>query len=543
MAASRIWPFALNAVSLLSLLTGIYFAVQVHRKPLLAWDVPLHLSYQDIGTVGHSRSLARYDADLWNHAVQVGGGVIVAITLAAFQRHRNGQFQRAAQPTSGPGLRRSPNSATSSLRSGFGFDFGSNISLGTILVSMIAGAGLSSSLLGMHPATWATTSPIGAVSTAAITAELTRVPAATPWDMSSVMLRSAFERAVAQKPYGLAATHSYLARHFGDEQGVRVGRTVYPSICTHGVGVAPAPWERRGYHVPVDQGRVLAYAPIVAATNVTVQCTDSTEERAWGYEVHEFASAEEPDQPNTIIHRFHVSPKTDWRTNGPRQTVTYVDGDKGFNLKPWQALKKVGNEPVHADNMEVHQIFLFTNVGPINHVPEIILLDCRYGGVDVIRQVTMTSPLEPTSIGEIIDTKDALDMEDLYPAASAIDSALGRDGGALLAGMAAAGVTSLEMWDYVRGRTKTPGLSGLVEHVLVDTAQAYFSLVRQWREEAQFFSWPREVAAGNLTATSKRIGAEGGAAVGAVVVLGLLALLPLSALTSLSRAVVRDYRR
>ena len=51
----------------------IYFSVQFHNKPLLAWDVPLHLSYRKIGTVSHSRSLARYDPSLWNHAVkQVG---------------------------------------------------------------------------------------------------------------------------------------------------------------------------------------------------------------------------------------------------------------------------------------------------------------------------------------------------------------------------------------------------------------------------------------------------------------------------------------
>jgi hypothetical protein len=393
----------------------------------------------------------------------------------------------------------------------------------------------------MHPAIWTTTSPIGAVSTAAITAELTRVPAATPWDMSSMMLRSAFERVVSQKAYGLEVSHSYLSRHLRDGEGVRVGRTVYPSIRTHGVGVAPALWERRGYRVPVDQGRVLAYEPIVAATNVTVQCSDSTEDWACGYEVNEFASTEEPDQPNTIVHRFHFSPKIDWHTRGPNRTVTYVDGNKGFNLETWQALKKDSDDPGHADNIEVHQIFLFTNVGPISRVPKVILIDCLYGGVDVIRQVTMTSPLEPIFIGDVIDTKDALDMEDLYPAASAIENALGRDGGAMVAGMAAAGMTSLEMWDYLRGRTLE--LNELIEHILVDTAQAYFSLVRQWREEAQFFSWPREVPAGHLTATTTRIGWGGSAGVGGMIVLGLLALLPLTALTSLSRGVVRDYRR
>ncbi len=537
MAASRIWSFALNTLSLLCLLTGLYFAVQFHKKPLLAWDVPTHLSYQKIGTVVHSRNLARYDADLWNHAIQICGGVVAVITLLAFQRHRNGQTQWTAQPASGPRSRRSTSSGWSRL----GFDFSTKMGPSTILACMAIGAGVFSRLLGIHTAIWTTTSPIRAVSTAAITAELTRVPAATPWDMSSVMLRSAFERVVSQKPHGLAVTHSYLTRHLTGGEGVRVGKTVYPSIRTHGVGVAPAPWERRGYRVPVDQGRVLAYAPVIAATNVTVQCRDSTEDFAWGHEVHEFPSTAEPDQPNTVIHRFHFWPKTDWYTRGPNRTVTFVDAGKPFKLETWQAFKRESDDPEHVDNLDVHQIFLFAKIGPIDHVPELNLIDCLFGGVDVIRQVTMTSPLESISIGDVMDAKDALDFEDLNPAAAAIEDALGRDGGAMVAGMAAAGLTSVEMWDYFHGRTLE--LNELIEHILVDTAQAYFSLVRQWREESQFFSWPRDVPAGHLTTSTKRIGWDGGAGVGGIVVLGLLALLPLTALTSLSRGLVRDYRR
>jgi hypothetical protein len=405
---------------------------------------------------------------------------------------------------------------------------------------MTIGAGVFSNLLGIHPATWTTTSPIRAVSTAAITAELTRVPAATPWDISAVMLRSAFERVVSQKPHGLEITHRYLTRHLRGGEGVRVGTTVYPSIRTYGVGVAPVPWERKGYRVPIDQGRVLAYRPIVAATNVTVQCSDSTDKWVWGHEVHEFASTEEPDQPNTVMHRFHVWPKLDWHTRGPNRTVTYVNADKQYNLETWEALKRDGDESRHADNMEIHQIFLFTHVNPITHTPKVILIDCRYGGVDVIREVSMTSPLDPISIGDVIDTKGALGMEDLYPAASAIEDALGRDGGAMVAGMAAAGMTSLEVWDYLQGRTLE--LHELIEHILVDSAQAYFSLVRQWREETQFFSWPREVAAGSLTVTTKCIGWDSSAGWKAVIVLGLLASLPMIALLELLQGVVRDYQ-
>ncbi|KAK4243974.1 hypothetical protein C7999DRAFT_44306 [Corynascus novoguineensis] len=522
MAISRGGLFALNVVSLLCLLTGIYFAVQFHKRPHLIWDVPLHLSYQELGTVVHSRNLARYDADLWNHAVRICGGVTAALTLVAFQRHRNGQAQWTGQPTSRESSRRSHNSATSSIWNRFGFS--GKMGLSTIVACTIIGAKVFSSLLGMHTATWTTTSPIGAVSTAAITAELTWVPAAAPWDMSSVMLRSAFERGVSQKVHGLEVMHSYLSRHFKEGEGVRVGRTIYPSIRTHGV---------------VEQARVLSYEPIVAATNVTVQCRDSTEDWAWGYEVHEFASTEEPDQPNTMVHRFHVSPKIDWHTRGPNRTATYLDW-YGSNLETWQALKKDGDDTEHAD-MEVHQIFLFTNVHPINQTPYITLIDCLYGGVDVIRQVTMTSPFEPIHIGDVISIKDALDMDGLFPAASAMDEALRRGGGAMIAGMAAAGLTSLENWDFLQGRTLE--LNELIEHILVDTAQAYFSLVRQWREEPQFFSWPREVSPGYLMTTTKRIGWDSSAGVRGMVILGLLALLPLAALTDLSRGLVRDYQR
>ncbi|KAK3898258.1 hypothetical protein C8A05DRAFT_19121 [Staphylotrichum tortipilum] len=525
MGASRAWSFALNTISLLSLLTGIYLALRFRNKPLLAWDVPLHLSYQKIGVVEHSHRLARYDADLWNHVVQLCGGVTAALTLVAFQHYRNGQTTRSPIPR----------------RLAKSFSFSSNLNLGTFLLWTTSGAGIFSRLLGMHPGTWTTTSPIRAVSTAAITAELTRVPAATPWDMSSVMLRSSFERVVSQKVYGLEVTHRYLSRHLREGEGVRVGRTVYPSIRTHGVGVAPVPWERKGYSVSLDQGRVLAYEPIVAATNVTVQCSDSSEDWAWDHQVHEFAPTGEPGQPNTVTHRFHLWPKNDWHTRGPNHTATNIDGDKGFNLETWQALKKGGDKPQHADNMEIHQIFLFTNVGPINRLPKVILIDCLFGGADVIRQVTMTSPLEPVSIGDVTDTKDTLNTEDLYPAASAIEKALGRDGGAMVAGMAAAGMTSIEMWDLLHGRTLE--LNELIEHILVDTAQAYFSLVRQWKEEAQFFSWPREVPAGQLTAATTLIGHGSTLGVGAIVVLGLLALFPLTALTELSQVAMLGYRQ
>lgn len=537
MAISRVWLFALNVVSLLCLLTGIYFAIQFYKRPHLIWDVPLHLSYRGFGTVVHSRNLARYDADLWNQAVHICGGITAALTLVAFQRHRNEQAQWTGQPTSRESSRRSRNSATSSRWNRFGFS--GKMGLSTIVACTLIGAKVFSGLLGMHTATWTTTSPVGAVSTADITAELTWVPAAAPWDMSSVMLRSALERTASQNKHGMGTMHSYLKRHFKEGEGVRVGRTIYPSIRTHGVGVAPGPWERSSYRVPVEQARVLSYEPIVAATNVTVRCRDSTEDWAWGYEVREFASTEEPDQPSILVHRFHVSPKRDWHTRGPNRTVTYIER-YGFNLETWQALKKDEDDREHAD-MEVHQIFLFTNVHPINHTPSIILIDCMYGGVDVIRQVTMTSPLEPIHIGDVISIKGALNMDELYPAASAIDEALHRGGGAMIAGMAVAAVTSLEMWDYLPDRALE--LNELIEHILVDTAQAYFSLVRQWREEPQFFSWPREVSPGYLMTTTKRIGWNNSAGVRGMVILGLLALLPLTALTSLSRGLVRDYQR
>jgi len=66
MVASLIWTFALNTVALVCLLFGIYYAFQFHRKPVFAWKIPLHLSYQEIGIVVHSRNLAQYDSERWN---------------------------------------------------------------------------------------------------------------------------------------------------------------------------------------------------------------------------------------------------------------------------------------------------------------------------------------------------------------------------------------------------------------------------------------------------------------------------------------------
>lgn len=52
----------------------------------------------------------------------------------------------------------------------FGFNFNSKMGLSTIVVCMMIGAQVFSSLLGMHRATWTTSSATGAISTAAMAA-------------------------------------------------------------------------------------------------------------------------------------------------------------------------------------------------------------------------------------------------------------------------------------------------------------------------------------------------------------------------------------
>ncbi|KAK4216749.1 hypothetical protein QBC37DRAFT_416103, partial [Rhypophila decipiens] len=459
-----------------------------------------------------------------------------------------------------------------------------------VWVSTIAfGAQVGLTLFGMHPLTWTMTSPIGPVSTAAISDELglgVWVPAAAPWDLSAVMLRSAFEHVVSQKgPGALEITHRHLSHHLqesADGAGVRIGHTVYPSIRTHGVGVAPAPWERKGYRLPSSAGgRVLVYKPVVAGTNVTVQCRDSTEDWKWEHQVVEssFKSSSSSKNEKAAVHRFDFAPKVDWDTRGTNRAVTFVEGEgsRDFFVDTWQALKKTksasgdpaggsgtedddgqgkvdkddgtGGGSTTDDEPTIHQLFLFTKLG-LSHAaadPDpkvtVILIDCQYGGHDLIRQVTMTSPIEPISIGPVLSTKEALTFDALYPAAVAIDEALNHAGrgGAMVAGMAAGKMTSLETWDMFLGRTL--GLPGLIEHILTDTAQAYFSLVRQWREEALFLSWRKDkyLPEGDLTVTTnKQIGKGGGgiAWVLLLMVLGLLAVGQLWGLTSFTRVVV-----
>ncbi|KAK1759101.1 hypothetical protein QBC47DRAFT_371068 [Echria macrotheca] len=501
-------PLLLNSLSLALLASGAYYAIGFRRKPVLAWSVPLHLSYQDY-SVKHSRSLAGYDFELWNHVISACGALVAALTIIAFQSQRKSQ----SSSTSGRRVRH-------------------GLHVTTALVAALAacvGSFVSSSLLGIHPATWSVTSPIRQVSTAAITAELTRVPAATPWDLGWVMLRSAFERTVMQKGHGaLDVTHRYLSRHLR-EQRLQIGTTIYPSIRTHGVGVAPVPWTRNGYRVAPEH-RVLSYEPIVAGTNVTVLCSDTTTDWKWDYERIETHGRSDGQ---LIVHNFEMVPNADWNSRGSQRTIAYVDGNRGLNLETWLAIWKSPD----GQDMQPRQIFAFTSISVTDHQPRVQVFECAYGGVDVVRQVYMTSPMEPIVYGHVWAVKDRLTFEDLWPAAVAIDEALGRDGGMMLAGLTAAKFTSFEVWDLFQGRTLE--VAELVENVLVDTAQAYFSLVRQWKEEAQFFSWKAEFPSGGLTATTRQLGSDGTPGLVALVMVGLLGCLPL---VSLIRPALQNYR-
>ncbi|KAM7188413.1 hypothetical protein V8F33_010664 [Rhypophila sp. PSN 637] len=595
-----VWPYALNLVSFICLVSAIHFAIKVHYRPVLAWDVPLHLSYQknrdrDTLRIRHSRTLARYNADLWNGTIQICGGLVAAVNLVAFRYRRPLWSTTKGRVTSGilASASSRPNRSLIRTIKDLSTSNANKMTLSSVMVwvSTVAfGAQAGLTLFGMHPLTWTMTSPIGPVSTAAISEELgfgVWVPAAAPWDLSAVMLRSAFEHVVSQKgPGALEITHRHLSHHLqesADGAGVRIGRTVYPFIRTHGVGVAPAPWERKGYRVPSSAGgRVLAYRPVVAGTNVTVQCRDSTEEWNWEHQVIESSfksSSSSSKNGKAAVHRFDFAPKVDWDARGTNRAVSFVEGEgsRAFFVDTWQALKKTrsvsgdpaggsgtendddqgkvdkddegGSESTTDDEPTIHQIFFFTKLGLHHLAPDpypkvtVTLIDCQYGGHDLIRQVTMTSPIEPISIGPVLSTKEALTFDALYPAAVAIDEVLNHAGrgGAMVAGMTAGKMTSLEMWDMFLGRTLE--WPELIENILTDTAQAYFSLVRQWREEALFLSWmkDKDLPEGDLTVTTnKQIGKGGGgiAWVLLLMVLGLLALGQLWGLTSFTRVAV-----
>jgi hypothetical protein len=263
-------------------------------------------------------------------------------------------------------------------------------------------------------------------------------------------------------------------------------------------------------------------------------CRNATEEWTWDYTLTEVPVG---IGQQLEVHHFDVGPRSSWNTPGPNHTATYVEGNTRFNLETWLATWKSDDGQV----MQARQVFVFTNVPPIApRVPTVSVIECTYGGVDIVRQVYMTSPIDPIAFGDELAVKDAISYEDLWPAANAIEEALGRDGGMMLAGMRAGLFTSLEVWDHYLGRTLQ--LTELIENVLVDTAQAYFSLVRQWREEAQFFSWPSEFPKGQLTTMTRRLGGKGLSGTGHLIMLGLLAILPLAALTQLLLSGFSDWQ-
>lgn len=545
MVASFISPFLFNLLSLICLVSAAYYAIRFHRKPVLAWTIPLHLSYQDY-SVAHSKGLAEYDPDLWNRAVNLGGAVVAAMTLVAFQRQRHYQSSWTYLRQMRGSLDKDSEGKLVSGAVGAGtrskFSIGMVSLIGLSLAALI-GSEVSFALLGMHATTWTVGSPIRQVSTAAITSELyvgmSLVPTTTPWDIGSVMLRSAFEHMVWRKGgAALDINNRYLARYLRAER-VQIGTTVYPTIRTHGVGAAPVPWGRSGYKV-APQHRILSYDPIVAATNVTVTCSDKTEDWVWDYQRIAPPVKIPSIGEEAIVHRFTVEPKIDWNTRGSKNEVMYLDDNK-TNLRTWMAMWKRDADP--DTPFQVRQIFLFTSFPEIYGEPDVSVIECVYGGADVVRQVYMSSATEPIVLGEVLGVKDALTWYELYPAATAIDKALSRDGGMMVAGMATDAGMSFEMFETYRHiYGGTVAIPRFLETVLTDTAQAYFSLVRQWKEESQFFSWRSEFPQGRLETTTRRLGGENGSGLVHLTVLGLLAVLPLMSLVQLSRSALFDYR-
>jgi len=231
------------------------------------------------------------------------------------------------------------------------------------------------------------------------------------------------------------------------------------------------------------------------------------------------------------VHRFDA-------TNLRGQTVsTYQRDPAELGIHTW--LDRFAEEGI---SPRLRQMFVLSRIDhktpdmeDVLMYPSLRVVACEYSGRDIRHRVRIRRADEPIRFLEELEPLDELSWSDMVPAATAIDRVIGQDargggdGGALMAGMTHGGLQTALWFDSVE-----VNIERLLEDILTDAAQSYFSV---WRQHAEWWSQPHrnDVAngqIGHITGLALRLGGGGWFWVG---VMAALTALPLVALSRLAR--------
>jgi len=513
----------LNVFALCLLLVCLRYGIHRERNDVLVWTRPYSASTVGFSFLNLENSISRH---VWNQLVAAGGLLVGGLTFIAFQlherhlRHASGRRSvdrrksrdRKLPLLSRPPTRRSNAEGCLSLNSATLF--------GLILSSVLASTAAVAAL-GMNLRPFSASSPIPKQRTRDLRSQVQFVPST---DMTAIVYQSALLRAVS----ATSGRFSTSNNHAIDNRPPRIGCANYPDLRTRGVGVKPAGVAEAGPLNLLAPGLIIhSLQGVTMGTNMSAVCRDESSD--WSGK-HKQVS---PLRYESTFSRH----QTDGTEDPAPRRLTMAFRDPGeVVLRSW--LEDSGED----DPPRLRQMFVLSRIGrrtgDSTYTEKdaavclgVAVLACDYSGQDVRHLIRVNGDSSPITFLEELGAANELSWSDMRPAARAISSVIenglpgGGNGGVLMAGLAHGGLRGFSEFAKVdKGR--------LLEEILTDAAQGYFSV---WRQRVEWWSVGSNKATpdGWVKGLALRVGGGGWFWVG---IMAVLTSLPLVALFRMARA-------
>jgi hypothetical protein len=518
------WTIALNIFSLICLYTALQSSIQLKTDTVLIWNDRWY------GSTPYNKftSLERhFHRDIWNQLITAGAILLGSLTVYAFQLHERYVHILVQQKPSA--ARVLPHILQSSHATGQGLNRGLSPLLQFAIVT-VAGSIAASLALGMHLVPWTVVSPIHKTLTNQLRpifydAPDTNFPQVPTADLISAVYRSIYLRAAGAA--GTTDLPSVRQLHRFKDHNIRIGDTIYPNASTLGVGISLSSLRRSpDFEVMAPGFAFISLNATVVGTHAVAKCKDMTSDWTWQtarYEVI-FESKDVRRSPAVSVVRYHQEDNI--------AMSTWLEG--------WNRLDP---SDMAVPLRQMFAIIRCNESNCYNSPPsslEALVVECNYTGHDRLQSVTLSGPNEPIQFGEDKGIIADLRREDLAPAATAISLLMGRetskwggDGNILIEGLTQSGY----FLQSNAGDKRTADFVRLLENVLTDTVQTYFTLLRQ---ESEIWRLPfrSEETEGTITVVVLRVGGRGWIW---VTIIASLLTLPLVSLVRLTIAWYHVY--
>ena len=530
----------LNIVASGLLLIGLRFAVLFESTVVLVWKEGFGGDSVQLSFV----NLENYvDRHVWNQILAAGGVLVGGLAFVAFRLHeRHLRHSLDCRKSRGRGLSLLARPPTQRSNAGGGFWL-DGASLFRLAVASILASTAAVSTLGMHLRPFSTGSPIPQQRTQDLRHIFYGQREGTPdiqvpsTDMAAIVYQSAFRRTVGatgDRSTFPGRSKPSAADYVIDSSPPRIGWANYQDLRTRGVGAYPArladtyPW-----HLLAPGLTFHSLEGFTVGTNISAECQDETMFWDWSYEQvvplrHE----------NTFVHRFEVTQRSRQRV------VTIFQSDPAeIGIQTWlDDNLALGGVP-----LSLRQIFVLSRIDhkmgdspymkDLVRFPSVRVVACKYVGRDIRHRVSLGGLGTPIKFLEELEPLGELSPLDMDSAAKAINRVIGPDlrsggdGGALMAGMTHGGLQAVLWLNSVE-----VDMENLLEEILTDAAQAYFSV---WRQRAEWWRQPDNIQAsgGQVTGLALRVGGGGWFWVG---IMAMLTAMPLVALFRLAQLVGWD---